>query len=41
VERRDMIDAEIEREIADAIQFAEDSPFPESKALYINVYAGN
>jgi len=40
VERRDMIDAEIEREIADAIQFAEDSPFPESKALYTNVYAG-
>jgi pyruvate dehydrogenase E1 component alpha subunit len=41
VERRGMIDAEIEREIADAIQFAEDSPFPESKALYTNVYAGN
>jgi len=40
-ERRGMIDAEIEREIADAVQFAEDSPFPESKALYTNVYAGN
>ena len=40
-ERRSMIDAEIEREIADAIQFAEDSPFPESKALYTNVYAGH
>jgi TPP-dependent pyruvate/acetoin dehydrogenase alpha subunit len=39
-ERRAAIDAEIEREIADAVQFAETSPFPESKALYTNVYAG-
>ena len=40
-ERRAAIDAEIEREIAAAIQFAEASPFPESKALYTHVFAGN
>ena len=40
-ERRAAIDAEVEREIAAAIQFAESSPFPESKALYTNVFAGN
>ena len=33
------IDAEIEREIADAVAFAEESPFPDLKALYTNVFA--
>jgi len=33
------IDAEIEREIAAAIDFAENSPFPDPKELYTNVYA--
>ncbi|MBV9557124.1 MAG: thiamine pyrophosphate-dependent dehydrogenase E1 component subunit alpha [Pseudolabrys sp.] len=40
-DRRAAIDAEIERDIADAIQFAETSPFPAAQALYSNVYAGN
>ncbi len=38
-ERREIIDAEIEREIADAVAFAESSPFPENEALYTNVFA--
>jgi TPP-dependent pyruvate/acetoin dehydrogenase alpha subunit len=38
--RRRAIDADVEREIEDAVSFAESSPFPESKALYTNVYAG-
>jgi pyruvate dehydrogenase E1 component alpha subunit len=33
------LDAEIEREIAAAIEFAETSPFPEPKELYTDVYA--
>jgi TPP-dependent pyruvate/acetoin dehydrogenase alpha subunit len=33
------IDAEIEREIAGAIEFAETSPFPDPKELYTHVYA--
>jgi len=33
------IEAEIEREVADAIQFAETSPFPDSKELYTHVFA--
>jgi TPP-dependent pyruvate/acetoin dehydrogenase alpha subunit len=33
------LDAEIEREIAAAIEFAENSPFPEAKELYTDVYA--
>jgi pyruvate dehydrogenase E1 component alpha subunit len=33
------IDAEIEHEIAAAIEFAEASPFPEPKELYTHVYA--
>lgn len=37
--RRDAIDAEIEREIADAVAFAESSPFPNIEALYTNVFA--
>jgi pyruvate dehydrogenase E1 component alpha subunit len=37
--RRDSIDAEIEREIADAVAFAESSPFPNIEALYSNVFA--
>ncbi len=39
-ERRKAIDSEIESEIADAIAFAEASPFPEIEALYTDVYAG-
>lgn len=33
------IDAEIEREIAAALEFAETSPFPDPKELYTDVYA--
>jgi TPP-dependent pyruvate/acetoin dehydrogenase alpha subunit len=33
------IDVEIEREIAEAIEFAEISPFPDPKELYTHVYA--
>jgi TPP-dependent pyruvate/acetoin dehydrogenase alpha subunit len=33
------IDAEVEREIAAAVDFAETSPFPEPKELYTDVYA--
>ena len=40
-ERRDAIDAAIEREIADAVQFAETSPFPAIEALHTNVFARN
>jgi TPP-dependent pyruvate/acetoin dehydrogenase alpha subunit len=40
-ELRRHIDAEIEREIADAVQFAEASPFPTIDKLYSNVFAGN
>jgi TPP-dependent pyruvate/acetoin dehydrogenase alpha subunit len=36
---RASVDAEIEREIAAAINFAETSPFPDPKELYTNVYA--
>lgn len=38
-ERRSAIDAEIEREIADAIAFAEASAFPQIEALHSNVFA--
>jgi TPP-dependent pyruvate/acetoin dehydrogenase alpha subunit len=38
-DRRSAIDADVEAEIADAIAFAETSPFPESSALYTNVFA--
>jgi pyruvate dehydrogenase E1 component alpha subunit len=38
-DRRASIDADIEREIADAVVFAEKSPFPDLKALYTNVFA--
>jgi TPP-dependent pyruvate/acetoin dehydrogenase alpha subunit len=34
-----LIDAEIEREISDAVQFAETSPFPSSRELYSHVFA--
>jgi TPP-dependent pyruvate/acetoin dehydrogenase alpha subunit len=37
--RRVAIDAEVEQEIADAIAFAESSPFPEIEALHTDVYA--
>ena len=37
--RRDAIDQEVEREIQDAVAFAESSPFPEAEALYSNVFA--
>lgn len=39
-DRRAAIDAEIEREIAEAVSFAEASPFPQAEALYTNVFAG-
>jgi TPP-dependent pyruvate/acetoin dehydrogenase alpha subunit len=39
-ERRTEIDSEIELEIADAVEFAESSPFPAIDKLYSNVYAG-
>ena len=39
-ERRIEIDAEIEIEIADAVEFAESSPFPTIDKLYTNVFAG-
>jgi pyruvate dehydrogenase E1 component alpha subunit len=38
-ERRTQIDAEIEIDIADAVEFAETSPFPEIDKLYTNVFA--
>jgi TPP-dependent pyruvate/acetoin dehydrogenase alpha subunit len=38
-ERRAGIDAEIEGEIADAIAFADASPFPAPETLYANVFA--
>jgi TPP-dependent pyruvate/acetoin dehydrogenase alpha subunit len=37
---RDAIDVQVEQEIAGAIEFAEKSPFPETKELYTDVYAG-
>jgi pyruvate dehydrogenase E1 component alpha subunit len=37
--RRAAIDAEIEREIADAVAFAESSKFPDVEALHTNVFA--
>lgn len=37
--RRREIDAEVEREIKDAVAFAESSPFPQVEALYTNVFA--
>ena len=39
-DRRTEIDAEIELEIADAVEFAESSPFPAIDKLYSNVFAG-
>jgi TPP-dependent pyruvate/acetoin dehydrogenase alpha subunit len=36
---RQTIDKEIERDIKDAIAFAESSPFPDTSALYTNVFA--
>ena len=38
-ERRAAIDAGIEREIKDAVAFAETSPFPEPEALNTDVFA--
>jgi TPP-dependent pyruvate/acetoin dehydrogenase alpha subunit len=40
-ENRAQIDSQIELDIADAIEFAESSPFPELDKLYTNVFAGN
>ena len=37
--QRELIDADVEREVADAVSFAESSPYPDPKALYSNVYA--
>lgn len=39
-EQRAQVDAAIERDIADAVAFAESSPFPTLEALYTNVFAG-
>jgi len=39
-ERRVAIDAGIEQDIAEAVRFAELSPFPMAEALYANVFAG-
>ena len=39
-ERRTAIDAEIECTIADAVEFAESSPFPTTDQLYTDVFAG-
>jgi TPP-dependent pyruvate/acetoin dehydrogenase alpha subunit len=36
---RAAVEAEVEREIAAAIDFAENSPFPEAKELFTDVYA--
>ena len=36
--RRHEIEDEVEREIADAITFAEDSPYPAEEELYKNVF---
>jgi TPP-dependent pyruvate/acetoin dehydrogenase alpha subunit len=38
---RAALDAAIEAEIADAVAFAETSPFPTAQALYTHVFAGN
>ncbi len=38
-EKRAVIEAEIERDISDAVRFAETSPFPTTEALYANVFA--
>jgi len=40
-DRRAAIDGEIEHEIADAIAFAETSPFPAIEAIHTNVFAGH
>jgi pyruvate dehydrogenase E1 component alpha subunit len=40
-EQRRQIDAEIERAIADAVEFAEASPFPEIEKLYANVFTAS
>jgi TPP-dependent pyruvate/acetoin dehydrogenase alpha subunit len=39
-EKRAEIDAGIEQNIAEAVRFAETSPFPTTEALYSNVFAG-
>jgi len=39
-EKRTEINAGIEQDIAEAIRFAETSPFPTTEALYSNVFAG-
>jgi pyruvate dehydrogenase E1 component alpha subunit len=36
---RDSIDADVEQKIANALTFAENSPWPESKELFSHVYA--
>jgi pyruvate dehydrogenase E1 component alpha subunit len=38
-DRREGIDADVERDIADAISFAESSSFPNKEALHTNVFA--
>ena len=39
IERRKSIDAEIEKRIGEAIEFAENSPWPEPEELYSHVFA--
>ena len=38
-ERRHFIDAAVERQIADAVEFAENSPWPDPQELYSHVFA--
>ncbi|MDP6785677.1 MAG: hypothetical protein QGI13_00975 [Rhodospirillales bacterium] len=38
-DRRRVIDAEIEDQIAEAVAFAEDSPWPDPQELYSHVFA--
>jgi len=38
-ERRVQIESEIDLDIADAVEFAEMSPFPETDKLFSNVFA--
>ena len=38
--KRSSIEADVENEIAAAIEFAENSPFPEPSELYTHVHAG-
>ena len=39
IAEREAIDADVERELADAVQFAERSPFPDTDELFTHVFA--